>query len=172
MDGTRTGGRIIMAETKDGARKGGKGWIGALLLVTLVAVGTGGGLGVYLVGNVEKSVDLKKRDEADKAVKVLNYTGDLSLRSVGSAVTNLAEPADAWVRIESSIVFKTGTLPNPDVTLAEIRADAVAYLRTMSLAQIEGASGLQHLREDLNERVAIRTKGAVRELIVESLVVQ
>ncbi|KQT53592.1 MULTISPECIES: flagellar basal body-associated FliL family protein [Methylobacteriaceae] len=161
-----------MAETKDGAKKGGKGWIGALLLVTLVAVGTGGGLGVYLLGNVEKSVDLKKRDEADKAVKVLNYTGDLSLRSVGSAVTNLAEPADAWVRIESSIVFKTGTLPNPDVTLAEIRADAVAYLRTMSLAQIEGASGLQHLREDLNERVAIRTKGAVRELIVESLVVQ
>ncbi len=161
-----------MAETKDGAKKGGKGWIGALLLVTLVAVGTGGGLGVYLLGNVEKSVDLKKRDEADKAVKVLNYTGDLSLRSVGSAVTNLAEPADAWVRIESSIVFKTGTLPNPDVTLAEIRADAVAYLRTMSLAKIEGASGLQHLREDLNERVAIRTKGAVRELIVESLVVQ
>ena len=161
-----------MAETKDGAKKGGKGWIGALLLVTLVAVGTGGGLGVYLLGNVEKSVDLKKREEADKAVKVLAYTGDLSLRSVGSAVTNLAEPADAWVRIESSIVFKTGTLPNPDVTLAEIRADAVAYLRTMSLAQIEGASGLQHLREDLNERVAIRTKGAVRELIVESLVVQ
>ncbi|GAB6844624.1 flagellar FliL protein [Methylorubrum rhodinum] len=161
-----------MADTKDGAKKGGKGWIGALLLATLVAVGTGGGLGVYLLGNVEKSVDLKKREEADKAVKVLNYTGDLSLRRVGSAVTNLAEPADSWVRIESSIVFKTGTLPNPDVTLAEIRADAVAYLRTMSLAQIEGASGLQHLREDLNERVAIRTKGAVRELIVESLVVQ
>ena len=161
-----------MAESKDGAKKGGKGWIGALALATLVAVGTGGGLGVYLLGTVEKSVDLKKREEADKAVKVLNYTGDLSLRSVGSAVTNLAEPADSWVRIEASVVFKTGSLPNPDVTLAEIRADAIAYLRTMSLAQIEGASGLQHLREDLNERVAVRTKGAVRELILESLVVQ
>jgi flagellar FliL protein len=161
-----------MAEDKDGAKKGGLGWIGALALVTLVAIGTGGGLGMYLLGTVERSVDLKKREEADKAVKVLNYTGDLSLRSVGSAVTNLAEPADAWVRIESSIVFKTGALPNPEVTIAEIRADAIAYLRTMSLAQIEGANGLQHLREDLNERVAIRTKGLVRELIVESLVVQ
>ncbi len=59
MDGTRTGGRVIMAETKDGAKKGGKGWIGALLLVTLVAVGTGGGLGVYLLGNVEKSARLR-----------------------------------------------------------------------------------------------------------------
>ncbi|MBD8907280.1 flagellar basal body-associated FliL family protein [Methylorubrum zatmanii] len=161
-----------MAENKDGAKAGGKGWIAMLALVTLVAVGTGGGLGVYLLGNVEKSVDLKKREEADKAVKVLNYTGDLSLRSVGSVVTNLTEPADTWVRIESSVVFKTGSLQNPDVTLAEIRADALAYLRTLSLAQIEGASGLQHLREDLNERVALRTKGAVRELIVETLVVQ
>ena len=44
--------------------------------------------------------------------------------------------------------------------------------RTVTLRQIEGASGLQHLREDLNERVALRTKGQVRELIVEMLVVQ
>ena len=160
-----------MADAKE-PKKGGKGWIGALALVTLVAVGTGGGLGVYLLGSVEKSVDLKKREEADKAVKVLNYTGDLSLRSVGSVVTNLAEPADSWVRLETSLVFKTGALANPDVTLAEIRADTIAYLRTMSLAQIEGASGLQHLREDLNERVATRTKGLARELIVEVLVVQ
>ncbi|GEP03181.1 flagellar basal body-associated FliL family protein [Methylobacterium oxalidis] len=153
-------------------KTGGKGWIGALALVTLVAVGTGGALGVYLLSSVEQSVDARKRDEADKAVKVLAYTGDLGLRSVGSVVTNLTESGDAWVRVESSVVFRAGSLPNPDVTLAEIRADVMAYLRTVSLAQIEGASGLQHLREDLNERVALRTKGAVRELIVESVVVQ
>ena len=158
----------------DGAdnKKGGKGWIGALALATLVAGGTGAGLGMYLVSSVEKSVDLKKREEADKAVKVLNYSGDLALRSVGSVVTNLAEPSDSWIRLESSVVFKTGALQNPDVTLAEIRADVIAYLRTLSMAQIEGPSGLQHLREDLNERVALRSKGSVREIIVETLVVQ
>ena len=162
-----------MADTTNTApKKGGKGWIGALALVTLVAVGTGGALGVYLLSSVEKSVDLKKRDEQDKAVKVLTYTGDLALRSVGSVVTNLAETGNGWVRLESSIVFKAGSLPNPDVTLAEIRADVVAYLRTVSLAQIEGASGLQHLREDLNERASLRSQGLVRELIVETLVVQ
>ncbi|MDR7040048.1 flagellar FliL protein [Methylobacterium sp. BE186] len=162
-----------MADGRQAApKKGGRGWIGALALVTLVAVGTGGALGVYLLSSVEKSVDAKKRDEADKAVKVLTYTGDLALRSVGSVVTNLAESGDSWVRLESSVVFRAGSLPNPDVTLAEIRADVTAYLRTVSMAQIEGASGLQHLREDLNERVALRTKGAVRELIVEAVVVQ
>ncbi len=152
-------------------KKGGKGWVGGLLLSTLVAVGTGGMLGVYLLSTVEKAVDQKVRDEQAKAAPALNYAGDLSLRSVGSVVTNLAEPAESWVRVESSVVLK-GVVPNADVTLAEIRADLLAYLRTVSMAQIEGASGLQHLREDLNERVALRSKGAVRELIVESLVVQ
>ena len=160
-------------DDKTGAKKGGgKGWILALALTSLVAIGTGGGLGMYLLSTVEKAVDVKKKDEEDKAVKVLKYTGDLALRSVGSVVTNLADTRDAWVRLESSVVFKTGALPNPDVALAEIKADIVAYLRTVSMRQIEGASGLQHLREDLNERVALRTKGQVRELIVEMLVVQ
>lgn len=158
-----------MADAK--TKKGGKGWIGGLLLSTVVAVGTGGMLGVYLLSTVEKAVDQKVRDEQAKAAPALNYTGDLSLRSVGSVVTNLAEPAESWVRIESSVVLK-GVVPNADVTLAEIRADLIAYLRTVSMAQIEGASGLQHLREDLNERVALRSKGAIRELIVETLVVQ
>lgn len=154
-----------------GKKKGGKGWIGALLLSTLVAVGTGGALGIYLLSTVEKAVDQKVRDEQAKAAPAMNYSGDLSLRSVGAVVTNLAEPADAWVRVESSVVLK-GVVPNADVTVAEIRADLIAYLRTLSMAQIEGASGLQHLREDLNERVALRSKGAIRELIVETLVVQ
>ena len=127
---------------------------------------------MYLLSKVEKAVDVKTKEAESKAVKVLKYTGDLSLRPVGSVVTNLADSADSWVRLESSVVFKTGALPNPDVALAEIKADIVAYLRTVSMRQIEGASGLQHLREDLNERVALRTKGQVRELIVEMLVVQ
>ena len=160
-------------DDKTGAKKGGgKGWILALALTSLVAIGTGGGLGMYLLSTVEKAVDVKKKDEDDKAVKVLKYTGDVALRSVGSVVTTLADSNDAWVRLESSVVFKTGSVPNPDVALAEIRSDIVAYLRTVSLKQLEGASGLLHLREDLNERVALRTKGQVRELIVEMLVVQ
>ena len=156
----------------DGTAGGGKGWIGALLLTTLVAVGTGGALGVSLLSNVEKVVDRKIRDEQAKTAPVLSYGGNLALRSVGSVVANLAAPSDSWVRLESSAVFKTDVLPNPEVAIAEIRADLVAYLRTLSIAQIEGASGLQHLREDLNERAILRSQGSVRELIVESLVLQ
>ena len=61
---------------------------------------------------------------------------------------------------------------DPKVMAAEIRQDIVAYARTLTLAQLEGASALQHLREDLNERVVTRTNGQVSELIIETMVVQ
>jgi flagellar protein FliL len=42
----------------------------------------------------------------------------------------------------------------------------------VTLAEIGGASGLQHLREDLTERAVIRSQGHVHELILQTLVVQ
>ena len=56
--------------------------------------------------------------------------------------------------------------------VAEIRQDIVGYLRTLSVAQIEGPSGLSHLREDLTERVQIRSNGQIRTFFIETLVVQ
>ena len=42
----------------------------------------------------------------------------------------------------------------------------------MTLTQIEGASGFQHLREDLNERARIRSGGKVRDLVIQALIVE
>jgi flagellar FliL protein len=70
------------------------------------------------------------------------------------------------------MVFKNGAIANPEVTAAELRQDMVAYVRTITLAQLEGASALEHLREDLNERAALRTDGAVSEVVIQTLVVQ
>ena len=53
-----------------------------------------------------------------------------------------------------------------------ISEDIVAFLRTVPLAQIEGANGFQHLREDLNDRARIRSEGRVREVIIQSLIVE
>ena len=53
-----------------------------------------------------------------------------------------------------------------------ISEDILAYLRTVTLSQIEGPSGMQHLREDLVERARIRSEGRVKELVIQTLVVQ
>lgn len=87
-------------------------------------------------------------------------------------VTNLAAPTDIWVRLEASILFQGKTLPHAEAMAGEISGDILAYMRTLTLPQIQGVAGLQHLRADLAERAATRSDGKVRGLIIKALVVQ
>ena len=87
-------------------------------------------------------------------------------------VTNLGAPKDTWIRLEASIVFDAKTVQHPETLAEEIAGDELAYLRTITLAQIEGPIGLENIRQDLNERAATRSGGKVSELIVRTLVVQ
>jgi len=148
------------------------GWLAALLLLTLLAGGTGAGLGVYLSERVEEAVNERIEAEASAAVKLPRYNGDFNLTQLGPVIANLAAPSDVWVRIETSIVYANGALERPDVTASEIRQDILAYVRTLTLEQLQGPSALQHLREDLNERAVLRTDGKVDEVIIETLVLQ
>jgi flagellar FliL protein len=87
-------------------------------------------------------------------------------------VTNLGAPPDTWVRLEGSIVFDPKTLSHPEAVAGEIGDDALAYLRTVSLHQLEGPIGLENIRQDLNERAATRSGGKVRAFVIKTLVVQ
>ncbi len=87
-------------------------------------------------------------------------------------VTNLGAPQDTWIRLEGSIIFDPRTLPHPDAVAGQIGDDILAYLRTVSLRQLEGPIGLENIRQDLNERAAIRSEGKVRAFVIRTLVVQ
>jgi flagellar protein FliL len=87
-------------------------------------------------------------------------------------VTNLGAPQDTWVRLEGSIIFDPGTLPHPEAVAGQIGDDILAYLRTVSLRQLEGPIGLENIRHDLGERAAIRSDGKVRTFVIRTLVVQ
>lgn len=80
--------------------------------------------------------------------------------------TNLAAPSNIWIRLEIAVVFDGDT----DPAIADaIHQDLMAYVRTLSLPQIEGASGFQHLRADLEERAAIRSGGRVKKILIRTL---
>src|SRR5690606_6490474 len=113
-----------------------------------------------------------EKEAAQSTSRPLKYSGNTVIKTLEPVVANLSEPSDVWVRLETSIIFDNGTIENPDVMSGEIRQDMMAYVKTLTLAQIEGPSGLQHLREDLNERARVRADGRVRELLIETLIVQ
>ncbi len=85
-------------------------------------------------------------------------------------ITNIAAPPSAIIRIEASLVLSADA-ENPEVLAAQIAADTLAFARSLELAQIEGARGLLHLREDLKERAMLRSP-AVADVVIHALVAQ
>lgn len=145
----------------------------AVVVLTLLAGATGGGLGVLLASTVKQVITEQARAEsAQPGAPPLRYSGDMVLESLKPVVVNLAAPTNVWLRLEGAIVFKNGDLPNPQIAVAQIREDILTYARTLTLAQLEGPSALQNLREDLNERAQLRVEGKLSELVIETLVVQ
>lgn len=150
---------------------GGERWFPALVMLTLIALGVGSLSGIHLANTVKRLANAEK-EAAQSASRPLKYSGNTVIKTLEPVVANLSEPSDVWVRLETAIIFDNGTIENPDVMSGEIRQDMMAYVKTLTLAQIEGPSGLQHLREDLNERARVRADGRVRELLIETMIVQ
>jgi flagellar FliL protein len=147
--------------------------IAAMLLLTALAAGGGVLLGFQLVTSIGDSVRHKADSEAAAKYPVASrYTGDTSLLILPPVITNIAAPEDVWIRLESSIVLEEGAVDDADLLAGKISEDILAYLRTVTLPQISGASGFQHLRDDLQERLAIRSEGRVNELVIQTLVIQ
>lgn len=155
------------------AKKGGSlKWLLTLVLLTLLAVATGSGFGLVMMSRIEKQVEAKFKAASEKSTTANPYSGDIAIQRLPAVVANMSSSGNYWVRLEASIIYKKNPDINPDVMAAETRQDLLTYLRTVSVAQIQGPSGLLHLREDLNERAQLRSKGFIREFVIESLVVQ
>jgi flagellar protein FliL len=145
-------------------------WLAVLLLLTAMSAGAGVLSSMHLLSTAQRIADSQK-DVQERPVASA-FSPSARLRKLSPIVTNLASPPGTWIRVEASVVTDQLSEEEANVLVARVGEDVVSYLRTISPAQIEGARGLQYLREDLNERAAIRSSGKVRELIIETLVVQ
>lgn len=152
----------------EAGKPGRGGFIAALALLTVLAGGTGLGL-ASIVHERALRVDQTK---AAPAPEPLRYMPGTSLFRLEPIITNLRHPHETFIRADIALVLDEPDEGARTRLAAEVSGDIMAYLRTLDLARLEGASGLQFLREDLSERAAIRSEGRVRELILETLVVQ
>jgi flagellar protein FliL len=145
-------------------------WLGAIVGLTLIAAVVGAGLGIVLVGQVKAYEQEQARLAPANAAPA--YGQNVSLIDLPPIISNLAEPPNAWVRLQVAIVYDNKAVSKPQVLAATISEDILAYMKTVTVAQIGGASGLEHLREDLNERALTRSDGHIHEVIIQTLVVQ
>jgi flagellar FliL protein len=90
------------------------------------------------------------------------------LVDLGPITTNLAVPDTIWIRLELSLLFEKEP-EDPDLPLT-IQQDIMAYVRTVKLVQVQGASGYQHFKSDILERARIRSKGIVKDVLVRTMI--
>ncbi len=146
----------------------------AVVVLTLLAAGGGGFLGLQIFNTVQVPAAgaAPAKPQAEASAHAPPYSGDIAVRELQPMLANLMSPDNAWVRVQAAVIFMKKDVPEPDQLAAQITDDLLAYLKTLTAAQLQGASGLQHLREDFNDRAAVRSDGKVREVVIETIVVQ
>lgn len=146
-------------------------------VLTLVALAGGAGLGIMLGSSEAPPVVAETPAGAEPAtpevaaVAVPGAVPTTQIIKLEPIVTNVSSPAKILVRVEASIVIDPSKTTAPDLLAAEVQSDTLTFLRTLDLAQIEGARGLLHLREDLRERAMLRSP-AVSDYLIQALVAQ
>lgn len=159
---------------EDGGKKKSGLIVTIAIVLVLSAIAAGGG---WVVGGmIAPQVDQPEAVEAEAAPVEDEKAGDdaeaaarKNVVALEPITTNLSYPSDHWIRVEVSLVFND----QPDDALADqIHQDILAYLRTVSLQQIEGPRGFQYLREDLRERVKLRSEGRVNDLLLRTFVIE
>ena len=140
-----------------------------MLVLTLAAAGGGALIGKQIVSATRASGEkpASPPDAGKPAVKSAR-----TLRELNPVVTNLAAPDGAWIRLQTAIVYDKTDTAAIDALAPRVSEDVLTFVRTLTLDQIQGASGLEALRDDLNERARLRSDGKVRELLIEMLVVR
>jgi flagellar FliL protein len=146
---------------------------GIPLVAVLVLTVLGGGAGAFFGMQVPQLLSTSKATGQSIEERARESgTANIITHPLAAITTNLASPPNTWVRLEAAAVMKEETGKESEAMLGEVTEDIVAFLRTIPLEQLEGPSGFQHLLEDLNDRVRVRSKGRVSELVIQGLVIE
>ncbi len=147
--------------------------LGILAVMTSAAIGMGWLSGSYLKGEstpVEQvaaeapAAHAPKEGEAPHAGPATEAAG--TLIQLPAITANLAAPDTMWIRLEVSLVLDA---PQPADLAERVHQDLLAFVRTLRIHQVQGASAFRHLKTDLDERAAIRSDGHVKEVLIRTL---
>lgn len=149
------------------------GTIGAGIVVTALAALAGMGLGSTVVDQVHNKYLEEQKLESDALINP-EYVVGSQIVALKPIVTNLMSSSKNWIRIEASVILASARANDDDnaAVVKQIEQDLLLYARTLGPRQLEGTRGLLRLRDDLNERARMRGGKLVRELILESVVIQ
>lgn len=132
-----------------------------MLGVSVMAMGGG-----YFVGSSLFNAQFSSLQPKEAATSKQDHGGvSASTRHlIGPIVANLRAPDRVYVRVEG-IVFMLSPLPGDEILAEHLADDILQHLRSTTLQELQGVSGMQNLRADLNELVSLRFKSRAKEFL-------
>ncbi|MBA5723629.1 flagellar basal body-associated FliL family protein [Candidatus Liberibacter sp.] len=94
--------------------------------------------------------------------------GNKNIFSLQPIITNLNSSPKNWLRLDISLMFKK--IPDMDL-LETLHQDIMDYIRTISIDQITVPQGFRYLKEDIEERVNLRSKGTISKVIFRTFII-
>lgn len=159
-----------MAAAKIEGEKSRGSMVGMLLIMTLLTV-LSAGVGFVAGHQLKLGLAPPVAGTAKLVAPLPPVREGQQLISLPTIITNLAGEPAAWLRLEASISV-AGDKPVAATLVAQFAEDATALLRTLTVQQIAGASGFQHLHEELLDRMRARSADKVQGILIRSLVIE
>lgn len=148
-------------------------FIKSLAVALLLGVGGGGAFGYFVIPSAPAS---QTKDAPAPAIKsnvpqMGRFPSDALEIGVPSIIVDLKGEPKSRVRLDLSIVAVHGTSATGTLK-DEVREDVIAYLKGLTVADIQGVRGFQNLREQLDDRAKIRGRGAILGLLIGGFVIE
>jgi len=152
--------------------KAGPGLIATVAAITLLGGAAGAGFAVMQVDRIAAIAEKRANEPPERDESALAWDERTAVSRLEPIIANLAEPAGMFVRLDTAMVFDRDAVGDVERMKATLSEDILAFLRTVTLSELQGASAFNHLRDDLNDRVRLASGGTVEELVIETMVLQ
>jgi flagellar protein FliL len=120
----------------------------------------------------EAEVEGAQTAEAEETEVVAIDPADIDYAALPPVIVNLREPSQVWLRLEGGITYAKSGEKKSELLVAESAQQIAQFIKTLSLADIEGPDGMQFLQEDVNGIVKALSNGQVDQVLVTGLVVE
>jgi flagellar FliL protein len=146
--------------------------IKSMAIALLLGIGGGGAFGYFVIPSAPASLS-KETSPAPTSTAPTpgRFPNDALEIAIPSIIVDLKGEPRSRVRLDLSVDAAQGT-PATGTLKDEVLEDVIAYLKGLTLADIQGVRGFQNLREQLDDRAKIRGRGAILGVLIGGFVIE
>ncbi|HVZ04385.1 flagellar basal body-associated FliL family protein [Hyphomicrobium sp.] len=147
--------------------------IKSMVVAVLLGIGGGATFGYFAIPSTPALPAKEAPPTATSTAGVTDgrFPSDALEIAIPSIIVDLKGEPRSRVRLDLSIVAVHGTT-RTGVLKDEVREDIIAFLKGLTVADIQGVRGFQNLREQLNDRAKIRGRGSILGVLIGGFVIE